>query len=207
MLSLHYYYKVLFNPRVVIKTNISSKFILVLASITGIFDTVSRGARNNGGIYLKGEPLYFYMLMLGGIILMGIIFGIIKLYISAGMIKFFGDLLGGKASFKDIKKALGLSYYPYIIPVFLLIPRLLIFKHETFMSNPVSIQTNLIMLILYSVFLLIDIISVIWGLVILVKAISEIQNFSVIRSFFNVVLPVVSIVGLIMLIAIPLILV
>jgi len=206
MLSLNYYYEVLFKPRKMIKTHISSKTMLILASIAGIVDTVSRGARNNGGVYLKGEPFYFYLLMLGAIILIGIVWGIVKFYISAALFQFFGNLLGGNASFNDIKKSVSLSYYPYIIPVILLLPRLLIFQHETFLANPPSIQTSTIMLILYWGFKLISIICVIWGLVILIKGISEVQHFSIIRSFFNVILPIVSIVGIIMLIAIPLIL-
>lgn len=206
MLSLNYYYEVLFKPRKIIKTNISSKIMLILASIPGIVDTVSRGARNNVGLYLKGEPFYFYLFMLGLVILIGIVWGIIKFYMSAAMLQFFGNLLGGNGFFNDMKKAVSLSYYPYIVPMILLIPRLLIFQHETFMANPPSIQTSSIMLILYWGFELINIICVIWGLVILIKGISEVQNFSIIRAFFNAVLPIVSIIGIITLIAIPLIL-
>lgn len=204
MLSLNYYYTVLFKPRKIIKTNISSKTMLILASIAGIVDTVSRGARNNGGVYLKGEPIYFYLFMLGVVILIGIVWGIIKFYISAAMFHLFGNYLGGNTDYKDIKKAVSLSYYPYIIPIILLIPRLLIFQHETLMANPPSIQISSIMLILYWLFKLINIICGIWGLVILIKGISEVQDFSIIRSFFNVALPIVSIIGIIIGIVIPL---
>lgn len=104
--------------------------------------------------------------------------GTIFLYFNTWILHFTGKWFGGEAPFLHVRAALSWSKVPNIITILMWFT-LLVFSSEIFQNftwqGPTSAFINLIVII-----------AGIWGLVILIQTIQEVQNFSMWRSIFNI---------------------
>ena len=126
------------------------------------------------------------------------IFGIIIMFITSGIVFLVGKLLKGTGSFSDVFKASSLSCIPAIFlgPLYLL---WMFVSPESFFYPDESSTVALIL----SIFI---VIIGIWSGVILIAAVAEAHQFSIIRSIITLIIPAIllfiSIVGLLVVIAI-----
>ena len=122
--------------------------------------------------------------------------GILGLSLSAWLLQWTGKLVGGKGEFQNIRCAVALSNVPNVFTILMWGVLIGCFGKEAlyhdFMETPfVGYQAG----ILFLVFLMESIASI-WGFVILLKGLSEVQNFSVWKALINVVIPIVGLFGL-----------
>jgi Yip1 domain len=107
------------------------------------------------------------------------ILGAIFIYYNAWVLHFSGKWLKGKAPFINIRAALSWSKVPNVIPILMWFI-LLTFSSEIITSPSQSATTLFIDLI--------SLISGVWILVILIKSVEEVQNFSTWRSIGNIII-------------------
>jgi len=105
--------------------------------------------------------------------------GIISLYFNSWILQITGKIFKGDAPFMHIRAALSWSKVTYILPIcmWLIIlamsPNIIISQNEP----PTTLFVSLIFLI-----------SSVWAFIILLRAIQEVQKFSVWFSFFSIII-------------------
>ena len=140
---------------------------------------------------------YLFQYTLGDIVASTMIFSVITFVIStsisAALIQFLGKMLGGKGNFKQMFRAISLTYIPYIwiLPVLLFWMQL---SPESYFVIPGKELTIGDQLMTY-VGPIIILIASIWSLFLIVKAIQEVQRLSLLRSIVSLLLLVVVIVS------------
>ena len=143
------------------------------------------------------EP-YLFQYTLGDIVASTMSFSVMTFVIStsfsAALIQVLGKLLGGKGNFKQMFRAISLTYIPYIwiLPVLLFWMQL---SPESYFVIPGKELTIGDQLMTY-VGPIIILIASIWSLFLNVKAIQEVQRLSLLRSIVSLLLLVVVIVSL-----------
>lgn len=146
----------------------------------------------------KFEDITFLNLVLLYVIASGL-FGLISIYIFTSILRLTGEFLGGNASGSEYRSALAWSSIPAIVGLFLLIPGYLILGLDILQGfaavyeSPIYSTINTIFFIIYYALM-------IWSLVIFVRGIQLIQNFSLLRTIGNLLLPSVVFMVLIFLI-------
>ena len=116
-------------------------------------------------------------------IILGPILGIIMMFIASGIVFLIGKLLKGTGSFWDVFKASSLSSIPAIFtgPFYILwmfvSPESFFFKDEV---STVAVIVSIIMIV-----------TAIWSIVILVAAVAEAHQFSIIRSIISLIIPAI----------------
>jgi hypothetical protein len=123
--------------------------------------------------------------------------GVLGISISSWLLNFTGRWIGGKGSFQDIRAALAWSNVPNIVTILMWIVLLGVFGTQVFdkdFSNAqfVGYQAGILFLVM-----LIETIVSIWGFIILLNALAEVQQFSIWKAILNVVIPFVAVVALI----------
>ena len=141
--------------------------------------------------FVKEE--YPFQFTLGDIVSSSMIFSVIvfvfSTLISAALMQFFGKALGGKGNFKQMFRALCLTYIPFIW----ILPALLFWMQlspESYFVIPGIELTIGDQLMTYAGPILIVIASI-WNLFLIVKAIQEVQRLSMLRSIVSFLLLVV----------------
>ena len=140
---------------------------------------------------------YLFQYTLGEIVASTMIFSVmtfvISTSISAALIQFLGKMLGGKGNFKQMFRAISLTYIPYIwiLPVLLFWMQL---SPESYFVIPGKELTigDTIMTYVGPILILI---ASIWSLFLIVKAIQDVQRLSVLRSIVSLLLLIVVIVN------------
>ena len=140
---------------------------------------------------------YLFQYTLGDIVASTMIFSVmtfvISTSISAALIQFFGKMLGGKGNFKQMFRAISLTYIPYIwiLPVLLFWMQL---SPESYFVIPGKELTigDTIMTYVGPILILI---ASIWSLFLIVKSIQEVQRLSLLRSIVSLLLLVIVIVS------------
>ena len=152
-------------------------FVFLLIAI-GSFAAFGSGFFNTG----INDTLSVAVLVLLSLFI-GPLFGIILTFIYAGVLYLFGKVFGGTGSYWDVFKAGSLTYIPslatgilYYIWMFL--------SPDTYFGVYETSAFSFIVPIFSFVF-------GIWGFVINVAALAEAHRFSVWRSFFTLLIPII----------------
>ncbi|MCT4620388.1 MAG: YIP1 family protein [Marinisporobacter sp.] len=181
-------FRICIYPKEIIRQIIDenpNKLVLLFAIIKGIFDALSRGAKNN-----VGDTASLPMIFLGAIII-GTLFGIITLYIISYLVKLTGEFFNGKAELKEIRTAIAWGPMPYILfSIVFLIPEILIFGIDMYRSNGVDISSNFGASIFNMIYFILSICVSIWSIVTVSFCISEVQKISIWRGFVNILLAI-----------------
>ena len=135
---------------------------------------------------------------LGNIVISSMFYSVIvftfSTLISAALIHFFGKTLGGKGNFKQMFRALCLTYIPFIwvLPVLLFWMQL---SPESYFIIPGKALTIGDQIMTYVGPIIIGFASI-WCMFLIVKAIQEVQKLSLLRSIVSLLLLVVVIASL-----------
>jgi len=95
-----------------------------------------------------------------------------------------GKLFKGKATKSEVYIAMAWSSIPPILGIFLGIPKLVIFGKEWFFENS-ELWDNGIYLSIALFIIFIDVVLLVYGTVIFIIALSEVQGFSKWKAFFS----------------------
>jgi hypothetical protein len=173
-----------FRPSKVLKLIIASKNrdnVYVLLFLGGIaysfYKAINRGELGFSSIY--------HMVIFRGIL--GGLLGWLVFYIFTSLLSFTGEWIGGKAEGDQYRTVLAWSMIPAIVGLFLLIPGYMIFGEGLFSNTQEIYQFEYISF--YSGFKILYFILNVWSVIIFIKGIKIIQNFSTLRAIGNLFLP------------------
>lgn len=123
--------------------------------------------------------------------------GMIGITISSWLLHFFGRMIGGKGTFPMVRAAVAWSNVPNFVTVCMWGILLGIFGAAVFSKNFSEMQfVGYRAGILFLVMLIESIVSV-WGFILLLSTLREVQSFSIWRAILNVVLPFAVVVAVI----------
>lgn len=189
------------RPRKTIRKIINTdpfQHITLLAAIAGIGITLSRASQNSLG---DGDSLAQILILA---IPVGMIGGILSLYMRGALLEWTGGWIGGRAQSHEIRAALAWSGIIDIWLMLLWIPDLLIFGKELFTTQTPQIDASTPLTVLFWLSFTIQTIGVIWAVVVSLKCLGEVQRFSTWKALGNsalpvlvVLLPILGIAGLI----------
>lgn len=151
---------------------------LVLGGVSRAIDS----AANKG----MGDDLDTWLVLTISIIAGGL-FGWISYYIYAWAMSETGKWLKGKANSEKFRTILAWSLVPTIVSLLLIFPELIIFGDDLFKSEISNNST--VLSYSYIFFGLLELILGIWSLVILVKGIAIVQDFTIGKSILNLIFP------------------
>lgn len=117
----------------------------------------------------------------------GAIFGWIGQYIYAVFIRIAGNSLGGKADTRSILRVLAYSSIPVIFSLFCFVAKFVLLGNDIFLSDG-SHLGKVAVFLNYS-FIILEVILAVWSFVLCVVGIAEIQEFSLLKSLANLLLP------------------
>jgi hypothetical protein len=158
------------------------KYVIVLAMLAGISQTLDRLSTRN-----YGDSLPVVAILAIGLVL-GPIAGIISLYFGGALYRWSGSLLGGQASPEEVRAAIAWSSVPTIFALPLWIPQLLIFGQELFTRETPKIDANPILLVVLLSFAFIEIVMGIWGVIVLLKCLGEVNKFSAWKALGSLII-------------------
>jgi hypothetical protein len=142
-----------------------------------------------------GTNVPLWAIVLGSLIVC-IILGMIGISISTWLLHVTGRWIGGKGNYQTIRTAVTWSNVPNIVTVLMWFALIgifgtLVFTKQFTQTQFVGFQAGIIFII----FLVQAVISI-WGFVILLQGLSEVQQFSVWKALLNVLIPFVIVVGI-----------
>lgn len=122
--------------------------------------------------------------------------GVIGISIAAWLLQITGRLLGGKGNFMTIRAAVAWSNVPNFVTVAMWIVLLGMFGGQVFNRDFsemhfVGYQAGTLFLVM-----LIETIVSVWGFIILLNALAEVQGFSIWKALLNVIIPFVAVVAI-----------
>lgn len=122
--------------------------------------------------------------------------GMIGISISAWLLQVTGRWIGGKGNFQNVRAAVAWSNVPNFITILMWIALIGIFGKQVF--APEFTETQFIGFQAGAVFLifLIQTIISVWGFIILLNTLGEVQGFSAWKALLNVIIPVVIVVAI-----------
>lgn len=138
--------------------------------------------------------LYPLWAILIGSLLLGIVFGLISITITAYILQWCGRLIGGNAPFKQVRCVVAWSNLPALINILVWILLIGVFKEQAFYSDfPTKVtlanKTGLFQLVMLGQW-----IATIWTFIILVQGLREIQGFSIWKGLLNIIIPIIAVV-------------
>lgn len=173
------------KPRQVIRQILnsnSSKYVILLAMIGGISQVLDNASIRNNGDKLD----YPYILLIA--LIGGPLGGILSLYVSSALIKWTGNWIGGRGTFKEIRIANAWSNVPTMWALLLWIPQIILFGRETFTSKTPIIDSNLVLKVIYLFLSFVELVIGLWIISINIKCIGEAQQFSSWKALANIIL-------------------
>ena len=132
----------------------------------------------------------------------GMVAGVIALYLGAALIRWTGSWLGGQASAGEVRAALAWGHLPVYFAAVLWLPYLGFFGNEIFMSEMPSVQARPWLLLVLLNLAVLEKGLVVWGLVTLVLAVAEAHRFSGWRSLGSIVMAVLVLIVPLMMLAV-----
>ena len=133
-----------------------------------------------------GFNVNFFAIIIADIII-ATFWGYFVFCISSFFVFFTGKWFGGKAIFKHVRACVAWSNVPMIINIVIWIILLAVFKDRVFRDfTKTAILGSGTSALLY-VFMLIQFVLSIWGIVIYINSLAQVQQFSIIRTICNII--------------------
>lgn len=177
----------------IVKTDPKFRFVL-LSAIYGL-----PMALNLAQNFSLGAKVPIWAILIGSLIVCTVL-GMIGISISTWLLHVTGRWIGGKGSFQTIRTAVTWSNVPNIVTLLMWGVLLGIFGGAVF--NKQFSETHFIGFqagIVFIVFLIQAVISI-WGFIILLQGLGEVQGFSAWKALLNVLIPFVIVVAIIWLV-------
>ncbi|MHC4103575.1 MAG: Yip1 family protein [Planctomycetota bacterium] len=176
------------KPRATIQQIVDTdpeRHILLLAGIFGISQMLGRASASNMGDEASLTTLLIVVFFVGPVFV-----GWIGLYFFGAVLRWTGGWLKGRASPNSIRAAIAWSRVPSIWALVIWIPKLIIFGQESFTSAKPNISTDSGFAIGYIGFWIIETIVLVWGIVIFLKSLAQVQGFSAWKGLATALLAV-----------------
>jgi hypothetical protein len=182
--------KIWFEPRETIRKIVNTdvkQCFLILAAIYGLplaFNLVQS--------FAISTLVPVWAILLGSLILCTFV-GMIGIYVTSWLLEFTGKWIGGKASFLEIRAAFAWSNVPTLVSILMWVLLLGMFGGQVFdrdfaQMQFVGYEAGVLFLVM-----LVEMVISVWGFIILLNTLAEVQKFSVWRALLNVLIPFVGV--------------
>ncbi len=186
--------KIWIEPKKTIRTIVStdSRFgLFILAAIYGL-----PLAFNFAQSFSLSSAVPVWAIVIGSLIVC-MFLGLLGISISAWLLQWTGRWIGGRGNYQSVRAAVAWSNVPNIATIIMWVVLLGAFGGQVFNKNFsqmhfIGYQAGILFLVM-----LIESIASIWGFIILINTLAEVQGFSIWRALLNVLIPFVSIVVII----------
>lgn len=175
-----------------------ARLVIALAMFGGVLNALAHASVASLGDELS-VPMIFALA-----IPVGMVAGVIALYLGAALIRWTGSWLGGQASAGEVRAALAWGHLPVYFAAVLWLPYLGFFGNEIFMSEMPSVQARPWLLLVLLNLAVLEKGLAVWGLVTLVLAVAEAHRFSGWRSLGSIVMAVLVLIVPLMMLAVVL---
>lgn len=155
------------------------QMVVLLAALGGI-----GGALDMASLWNLGERFSVPAIILTSLCA-GSVVGIVMLYLSGALLAWTGTWLNGRATAVDARAAVAWSSVPHIWALLLWIPELALFGRSLFVSDIAELYGRPVLLIVYLLFIMIELIIVVWAFIVYLKCLAEAQRFSAWMALVN----------------------
>lgn len=173
------------RPRATVRALVENDpryLVLALAGLAGVRQVLDEASVRDAADAL---PL---PVIVGLAVVLGPPSGILTLHISGALIHWTGRWLGGSAPASHLRTALAWGSLPMVAGLVLWIPALGVFREELFTMTTPRLDANLGLAYGMIAHGLVSGTLGVWALVLMLKAIGEVQGFSAWRAMANVLL-------------------
>jgi hypothetical protein len=175
------------HPRKVFKyinDNQYDRYVYLLLALAGISNGFDRAVDRNLGDSMSLWGIIGFSVIAGGLL------GWISYYLYAGLISLTGKWLKGVGNTSSILRAFSYALIPSICAITLLLLQMSIFGRELFQSGWEFSSGGLLPILIYYSTIVVDLILGVWTFVLVVIAVSEIQQFSIAKSILNMLIAI-----------------
>ncbi|TCS92837.1 YIP1 family protein [Hazenella coriacea] len=153
---------------------------ILLISLFGITLFVEQASMRDMGDTTSGGALFILAFIIGPIL------GALAWLILTLVIHGSSRLFGGVATFTETRQAVTWATIPYTSKWVLLLPMLLIFRGELFLSKTPIMDDSMFLLILFLIFSVLDLAMTVIYYVIFSKIMGEVNDFSAWKGFASI---------------------
>lgn len=119
--------------------------------------------------------------------------GMLGIYVATWLLEFTGKWIGGKANFMEVRAAVTWSNVPTLVTILMWVLLLGVFGGQVFdrefaQTQFMGYQAGILFLVM-----LVEMVISVWGFIILLNTLAEVQGFSVWRALLNVLIPFVGV--------------
>ncbi|WP_256446055.1 Yip1 family protein [Hahella sp. HN01] len=157
----------------------SDKSVFVMAGMAGMINMLYRISDNK--LSTKGDFDGVWPWAL----LAGLVEGLLIVYLGSELIRWTGRLLNGRASYSDIRKAMAWSYIPFFATALFFLTGCLILDIGLFDFYLAIADGELEFWIIFIAVSAIRIVFGIWGFVVFLKCLGQVQGFSAWKALAN----------------------
>ena len=168
--------------RAIVKKNPRQSFYL-LSAIYG-FPLLLQMAQN----FSLGEVLSFLPILLGALIL-SLFIGMLVITVISGLLSWTGGWIGGKASFLQVRAAVAWANVPNTVNILMWLLMVATFGNQVFTHSFAETPFIGYQLIVVFFAFLVQVMVAVWGFIIGLKALGEVQGFSAWKALLNVLIP------------------
>jgi len=174
------------------------KHVVALAALGGVVQSLSEASNRDLGDRVGVLTILAVALIAGSIA------GVIGVYLSAVLLRWTGKWIGGNASTVNLRAAMAWGYVPIIAVGVLWIPLVLLLGREAFASQTPYMNQSSGLALAVLVAGVLFVVAAVWTMVVVLKAIGQVQGFSAWKALGNSVLTGLVIVVPIIVIAVVL---
>lgn len=159
--------------------------VLPLAALVGISNALDRASLKNAGDTLD------LAVIIGICVVGGAVSGLITLFLFGWLLEASGRWLGGRGSQLNLRAAMAWGSLPVICTLPLWIPQIVLYGKEIFSQEAPRIGGDPVP---FTILLLVELVLAVWGVVLVLKCIGQVQGFSAWRALGNLLLATLLIV-------------
>jgi len=156
--------------------------VILLACLAGISSVLGRASLRG-----MGDTMELFDIILLSLIL-GPFSGVISLYVGSYLIHWTGKWIGGTSSLQNIRAAMAWASMPTVISLLLLIPEVILFGEEMYTTQTPIVDSSTLLLYAFVIFSVIYLILGIWSFILYLHCLGQVQGFSLLKMFGNILL-------------------
>lgn len=183
--------------RQVLEDDVEQDRVLLLAALGGIQNALDQASERSMGDTI---PIGFILVIA---VVFGSLGGILGMYVMAALIQFTQRLFGGTASAYEIRAVYAWSNVPMIPMLALWLLTLLLWGDGLFRSDFLEPGGTVLDVVYLFSFIGVALILVIWGVVIFLLGLSEVQRYGVVKALLNSIVAFLVILVPILLLMLP----
>jgi len=184
-LSLNPWLRIWFRPRRTMRALIEFDpryGVVFLASLSGIYRALNQFAKKSFGDITSMSWIVFYA------ILFGVVFGNLGVQVYGWLLQWVGGWLGGRASKAAARAAVAWASIPDVILLIGFVIIMAVYGESWFRSDLyTTIEANRVLTIL-AILVPVGTVLLIWRLVLTIINLSEVHQFSILRSIVTLVI-------------------